>query len=124
MTLIGTSPNIIVSKMRDELGGQPFSMFDFTPAGFGLSVLGVAFRAGGYKLLPQDRKGEGTLAEGIDIQDYVTEGRVGPKSGFAGEKLRALRKKLDKGVSVNAVVREGEKKASQDTVLREDDRVI
>lgn len=124
MTLIGTSPNIIVSQLRQELAGKPFSMFDFTPVGLGLSLLGIAFLAVGYKLLPQDRKGEGTLAEGIDIQDYVTEGRVGPKSGFAGETLRALRKKLSNGVSVNAVVREGEKKASQDTVLREDDHVI
>jgi di/tricarboxylate transporter len=124
MTLIGTSPNIIVSELRQELAGRPFSMFDFTPVGLGLSLLGIAFLAFGYKLLPSDRKGEGTLAEGIDIQDYVTEGRVGPKSGFAGETLRALRKKLSKDVSVNAVVREGEKKASQDTVLREDDHVI
>jgi di/tricarboxylate transporter len=75
--------------------------------------------------LPQDRKGESSLAEGIDIQDYVTEGRVGPQSSFAGETLRALRKRLSKDVSVNAVVRDGEQKlASQDTVLREDDRVI
>jgi di/tricarboxylate transporter len=124
MTLIGTSPNIIVSKLRGELAGHPFSMFDFTPVGLGLSVLGVAFLAVGYKLLPRDRKGEGTLAEGIDIQDYVTEGRVGPKSGFAGQTLRALRKKLSDSVSVNAVVREGRKTASQDTVLREDDHVI
>jgi di/tricarboxylate transporter len=124
MTLIGTSPNIIVSELRHDMAGKPFSMFDFTPVGLGLSLLGIAFLAFGYKLLPRDRKGEGSLAEGIDIQDYVTEGRVGPKSGFAGETLRALRKSLAKGVHVNVVVREGEKKASQDTVLREDDRVI
>ncbi|HET9863633.1 MAG TPA: SLC13 family permease [Steroidobacteraceae bacterium] len=125
MTLIGTSPNIIVSQLRERLVGQPFAMFDFMPVGFGLAVLGVAFLALAYKLLPQDRKGESSLAEGIAIQDYVTEGRIGPKSGFAGETLRALRKKLSKDVSVNAVIRDGEKKvASQDTVLREDDHVI
>jgi di/tricarboxylate transporter len=125
MTLIGTSPNIIVSELRQELAGRPFSMFDFTPVGLGLSLLGIVFLAFAYKLLPQDRKGESSLAAGIDIQDYVTEGRVGPRSSFAGETLRALRKRLSKNVSVNAVVREGEKKvASQDTVLREDDRVI
>ncbi|HEV8444809.1 MAG TPA: SLC13 family permease [Steroidobacteraceae bacterium] len=123
-TLIGTSPNIIVSELRQQLAGKPFSMFDFTPVGLGLSVLGVAFLAFGYKLLPT-RQGESTLAEGIDIQDYVTEGRVGPKSGFAGETLRALRRKIGKDVSVNAVVGQGQRKvASQDTVLREDDRVI
>jgi di/tricarboxylate transporter len=124
MTLIGTSPNIIVSELRQKLAGHPFSMFDFTPVGLGLSVLGILFLAFAYRLLPQDRKGGGTLAEGIDIQDYVTEGRVGPKSSFAGETLRALRKRLSNGVSVNAVVREGEKRASQDTVLQENDRVI
>lgn len=125
MTLIGTSPNIIVSQLRQELVGRPFAMFDFTPVGLGLSVVGILFLAFAYKLLPQDRKGESSLAEGIDIQDYVTEGRVGPQSGFAGETLRALRKKLSKDVSVNAVVRNGEMKmASQDTVLQEDDRVI
>ena len=124
ITLIGTSPNIIVSELRQELSGEAFSMFDFAPVGVGLSLLGILFLALCYKLLPVDRKGEGSLAEGIDIQDYVTEGRVGPKSSFAGETLRALRKKLSGGVTVNAVVREGEKKASQDTVLREDDHVI
>jgi di/tricarboxylate transporter len=124
MTLIGTSPNIIVSELRQELTGKAFSMFDFTPVGLGLSLLGVVFLAFGYKLLPRDRKGEGSLAAGIDIQDYVTEGRVGPKSSFAGETLRALRKRLNEGVSVNVIVREGEKKASQDTVIREDDHII
>jgi di/tricarboxylate transporter len=125
MTLIGTSPNIIVSELRQELVGRPFAMFDFMPVGLGLAVLGVVFLAFAYKLLPQDRKGESSLAEGIAIQDYVTEGRIGPQSSFAGETLRALRKKLSKDVSVNAVIRDGEKHAaSQDTVLREDDHVI
>src|SRR3954454_13407031 len=45
MTLIGTSPNIIVSRMRTELVGHPFSMFDFTPVGFCIAVVGVAFLA-------------------------------------------------------------------------------
>jgi di/tricarboxylate transporter len=124
-TLIGTSPNIIVSELRQELTGSPFSMFDFMPVGAGLTIAGIVFLALAYKLLPQDRKGESSLAEGIDIQDYVTEGRVGPKSGFAGESLRVLRKTLSHEVSVNAIVRDGEPKAAtQDTVLQEGDHVI
>ena len=31
MTLIGTSPNIAVSRVREELTGESFGMFDFTP---------------------------------------------------------------------------------------------
>ena len=38
VTLIGTSPNIIVSRVREQLLGQPFSMFDFTPVGVGIAV--------------------------------------------------------------------------------------
>src|SRR3954462_12697888 len=45
MTLIGTSPNIIVSELRQQLAGHPFAMFDFLPVGLGLSVLGVVFLA-------------------------------------------------------------------------------
>ena len=55
MTLIGTSPNIIVSRMREEITGQPFGMFDFTPVGLGLAAAGVVFLSFGYRLLP-DRK--------------------------------------------------------------------
>ena len=50
MTLIGTSPNIIVSRLRSELFGEPFDMFDFTPVGLGLSAAGVLFLALGYRL--------------------------------------------------------------------------
>ena len=35
VTLIGTSPNIIVSRVRQEIVGEPFGMFDFTPVGAG-----------------------------------------------------------------------------------------
>jgi di/tricarboxylate transporter len=31
VTLIGTSPNIIVAREREQIVGEPFSMFDFTP---------------------------------------------------------------------------------------------
>ena len=33
MTQIGTSPNIVVSRVRQELTGEAFTMFDFTPVG-------------------------------------------------------------------------------------------
>ena len=35
MTLVGTSPNVIVARMRAELLGEPFTMFDFLPVGVG-----------------------------------------------------------------------------------------
>src|SRR5262249_44907561 len=43
MTQIGTSPNIIVSRVRAEITGEPFSMFDFTPVGASLAIAGILF---------------------------------------------------------------------------------
>ena len=48
VTLVGTSPNIIVARVRQELIGEPFQMFDFTPVGLGIAAAGVAFLIFGY----------------------------------------------------------------------------
>ena len=61
ITLIGTSPNIIVSRVREELTGQPFGMFDFAPVGAGIALAGVLFLAFGHRLLPGGRKGPAAL---------------------------------------------------------------
>jgi di/tricarboxylate transporter len=61
VTLVGTSPNIIVSRVRGELTGQPFGMFDFAPVGLGLAVAGVVFLVFGFRLLPGRRKAKGTM---------------------------------------------------------------
>jgi di/tricarboxylate transporter len=51
VTLVGTSTNIIVSQVREEVLGKPFQMFDFAPVGLvltglGLVLVGVAWRGG------------------------------------------------------------------------------
>src|SRR3546814_2355194 len=56
MTLIGNSPNVIVSQMREEIVGEPFRMFVFLPVGLGLAVAGVAFLTFGYKLRSEERR--------------------------------------------------------------------
>lgn len=57
MTLIGTPPNIIISKFREEEIGEAFGFFDFTPVGLTVVVLGLIFIfAGGFRLTPIRRK--------------------------------------------------------------------
>ncbi len=73
MTLIGTSPNIVVSRMRAEIVGEPFRMFDFLPVGAGLAVTGVAFLALGWRLLPGGRAG--TLGGGGPFRVETTSPR-------------------------------------------------
>lgn len=45
VTLVGTAPNIIVAQVRQEVVGQPFSMYDFAPVGLGLTAVALAFLA-------------------------------------------------------------------------------
>ena len=106
MTLIGTSPNIIVSRLREQILGEPFGMFDFAPVGLGLSAAGVLFLVLGYRLLPKDRQASPSLGEAIDIRDYVTEARVKEDSEIAGQTVSELRKQANQEVMVTAVVRD------------------
>jgi di/tricarboxylate transporter len=125
MTLIGTSPNIIVSRLRGELVGAPFGMFDFTPVGLGLSGAGLLFLVLCYRLLPQDRHGAPALGEAIDIKDYVTEARVKEDSGIAGQTVSELRKHGEQEVMVTAVVRDQQSAAPlPDMVLQANDIVV
>lgn len=106
VTLVGTSPNVIVSRVRAELGGQPFSMFDFTPVGIVVALAGCAFLMVGYRLLPQDRRGAVSLDQAIDIKDYVTEAQVGEKSELAGKTVADLKAIGDGDLQIVAILRD------------------
>jgi len=90
MTLIGTSPNIIVSRIREELGGMPFTMFDFTPVGAVLAIVGVVFLALFYWLLPARRREDLAIDEAIKIKNYTTEARVVETSAAANKTVGDL----------------------------------
>ncbi|MFN3552336.1 MAG: SLC13 family permease [Novosphingobium meiothermophilum] len=87
-TLIGTSPNIIVSRVRQEMTGEPFHMFDYLPTGLGLLALGLVFLAVGWRLLPTDRRAAQGMDEAINISDYVIEATVTEGSPAAGLTVR------------------------------------
>ncbi|HWW66225.1 MAG TPA: SLC13 family permease [Sphingomonadaceae bacterium] len=84
ITLVGTSPNIIVSRVREQMTGEPFGMFDYTPVGLGLAILGIVFLRFGYRLLPRDRRATPTMDEALDIKDYTTEATIVSGSAAAG----------------------------------------
>jgi di/tricarboxylate transporter len=125
MTLVGTSPNIIVSGIREDLTGQPFSMFDYTPVGAILTLAGVAFLAVGYRLLPSGQKPAAALGEALDVQAYITEARVPAGSAAEGKTLSDLDMADAGEVTVTALVREGDAaRAEHETVLQEGDIVL
>ena len=105
MTLIGTSPNVIVSRMRAELLGEPFTMFDFMPVGAGIALAGVAFLAVGYRLLPGGRKGSSGEAA-FRIEDYSTEATLPATSPLAGKTVADLEALGDGEVTLATIIRE------------------
>ena len=105
MTLVGTSPNIIVARVRGEITGVPFGMFDYTPVGAGLALVGLAFLAVAYPLIPKDRRGPASMGEALNIDDYVTEAHVAPGSDAAGKTVSELREAGDGEVRIRAMLR-------------------
>ena len=105
VTLIGTSPNIIVSRVREELTGQPFGMFDFTPVGAGLAIAGVIFLAFGYRLLPRGRKGQASIDAAFTLQGYTTEVVVAEDSTLAGKTVGELKALFENEVEVLMILR-------------------
>jgi di/tricarboxylate transporter len=91
VTLIGTSPNVIVSRMREQTTGEPFRMFDFAPVGIGLAVVGVAFLTLGWRLLPRIKRGAGATPETrFSIEGYITEVCLPAASPYVGQTVRDL----------------------------------
>jgi di/tricarboxylate transporter len=104
VTLIGTSPNIIVARLRGELGGEPFHMFDFAPVGIGLAVAGVVFLSFAWRVLPQ-RKGSASIDAAFTLEGYTTEASVPEESPAVGKTVAALEAMAGADVEVFLIVR-------------------
>ncbi|MBY5828762.1 SLC13 family permease [Rhizobium leguminosarum] len=126
MTQIGTSPNIIVSRVREEITGQPFMMFDYTPVGLALSVAGIVFLALFYKLLPERSRVETSMDEAVAIKNYTTEAKVTTPSGAIGRSVSWLQKPAGGDAMVTAIIgRNGQRRTPlPDTVLKDGDLLI
>jgi di/tricarboxylate transporter len=111
VTLVGTSPNIIVSRVRQEILGEPFQMFDFAPVGVLLAIGGVAFLAFGWRLLPE-RKGAASLDAAFNLEGYTTEVSVPEGSEFDGKTVRELEALSENEVEVLAILRRRQRNSS------------
>ena len=91
MTLIGTPPNIIVATYRGEVLGTPFSMFDFTPVGISVVLVGLTFvTLIGWHFIPAARRKHSPSQELFQIEDYVAEIKVPEGSKAIGKSLDEL----------------------------------
>jgi di/tricarboxylate transporter len=126
VTLIGTSPNIIVSRSREQIMGEPFHMFDFAPVGASLAVLGFVFLLFGWRLLPTDRKGTVSMDAAFNLEGYTTEVTVPEDSPAAGITIKALEDLGEGEIEVIALVRGTKRRFDPggNTVVKADDILI
>ncbi|UIJ46853.1 SLC13 family permease [Sphingomonas cannabina] len=124
ITLVGTSPNIIVSRVREDMTGEPFRMFDYAPVGLTLTVVGLIFLRFAYRVQAL-RQAPATMGQALDVASYVTEVRVGEGSSAIGVPLGELLERGEGDVAVAALLRAGLRTAPlPDMKLREGDVLI
>jgi len=106
MTLIGTSPNIIVSEMREDIAGEPFRMFDFFPVGIGLTAVGLVLLAFTYRLLPSGRKGAASMDAAFEHEGYTAEATVPDDSPAVGKTVAEIEALGEGDVEIPTIIRE------------------
>ena len=90
-TLIGTPPNIIIAAYRAEVMGETYGMFDFSPVGVAVAVVGVLFIILiGWRLIPSHRMTKNASLNLFEINTYLTEIQVKEDSEYIGKRLKDL----------------------------------
>lgn len=124
MTQVGTSPNVVVSRMRAELTGESFSMFDFTPVGASLALVGSVFLLFAYRLVPERKSQEVSVLQAIEITDYTAEAVAAAGSPAIGKPVSNLVRIGDGGAVVIAIFRRGTHLAPLPDVVIETDDIL
>ncbi|HXG44602.1 MAG TPA: SLC13 family permease, partial [Gemmatimonadales bacterium] len=125
VTLIGTSTNLVVSGLLDAKTGRPMGLFEITPFGLPVALVGVTVLIlTAQRLLPERRPARRDLGE--NLREFTVSMEVvagGPLDGRTVEEagLRNLQ-----GVFLAELERQGEQVApvASTTVLRGGDRLL
>ena len=126
VTLVGTSPNILVSRVRSELLGVPFGMFDFAPVGLGVVAAGLAFLSVGWRLLPGERRAQASAAAAFEVQPYLFEAVLPATSPLVKKTVADLEAIGEGNVVVAAIIREKDRRSipTKSSTLHADDILV
>lgn len=133
-TLIGTSPNILISGALNDEGLPPFELLDFTPLGVTVLLLGIVYLAlVGRHLLPvrdlalESAGQRGKVLKGVyDFRKHLFGLSLPQRSTLAGRSLEASRLGLVLGFNVLAIVRDSRTilAPAPDSILRSGDKLL
>ncbi len=126
-TSIGTPPNLLISSYKEEITGQAFSMFDFSPVGVVVASFCLIFIALiGWRLIPIRQKNTGDSQEKYPIQDYITEIQIPSNSLVVGMNRYKLEHLIKGDFTLLGIIRARQKKLSipYDEILEAKDILI
>jgi di/tricarboxylate transporter len=106
ITEIGTSPNVLISEVRQQVVGQPYHLFDFTPIGLPLTCVAIVFLSIGWRLLPTNRRGQPTPERRFAIEDYTSEAHLPEDSPLVGKTVADLEALGEGEVTLSGIIRE------------------
>ncbi len=99
ITIIGTSTNILASGITAKLGYGEIGLFDITPLGIPVFIVGTIYLAiASPKLLPARKPAGGeSLSEDYQMKEYVSEMIISSKSSLIGQTLKesGIQRKFD-----------------------------
>lgn len=109
-TLIGTPPNIIIASFRAKQSGVAFSMFDFTPVGVAVAVVGLVFLVFvGWRLLPHGER-KTNSGPAFEIDGYITEAAIPEGAKAVGMTVFELEKLADDDVIIAGIVHDDQRR--------------
>jgi len=133
MTLIGTPPNLLIAEALTQAGESSFALFDFTPIGGAVMVVGVFFVAlFGRLLLPRTRTtrtrqhSQRSLRSRYKLHEKTFSVRIPVDSVLVGKTIADSRIGSSTGLIILALVRFGRSEAmpGRQTVLRAGDTLM
>lgn len=105
VTLIATSTNIVVSGIMVQQQLAPLGVFELTPVGLPIALVGLGYMlVWGRRLMP-DRPYSAALTEGFNLRPYTTEIRLLADSPLTGKTLAQSGLGRELGITVLTVVR-------------------
>ena len=123
LTLIGTSTNLIVSSIMEEMNMAPFSMFEFTKLGLIFLVLGTLYNMIISKWFMPSRSIISSLTRKYHMGSFLTEFKVGEDSPLIGNAYKDLDISQKYNLQVYKIIRDSKniRFNLQNIIIREGD---
>ncbi len=123
LTLIGTSTNLVVSSIMEEMNMAPFSMFEFTKLGLIFLVLGTLYNMIISKWFMPSRSIISSLTRKYHMGSFLTEFKVGEDSPLIGNAYKDLDISQKYNLQVYKIIRDSKniRFNLQNIIIREGD---